>query len=101
MLYDRSALCEWEVWGQTDETLYLWAVCASETGASVSTPAAVYQSANGEIMAVSIPGDGAQYGQDVRRIFPPEVQERIFAHAFDANGALERIAARREAQDDG
>jgi hypothetical protein len=96
MLGDRSALCEWEVWGRTDQSLYLWALCESGTGSGVSTPVVVYLDAVGQVAAVNRPGDGAQYGQDVRRLFPPDIQERIFAHSFDADAALKRIVARRD-----
>ena len=98
LLNDRAGLCEWEVWGQGDEVLYLWAVCESASGTGVSAPAVVQMGPDGHIVEVITPGDGEQYGRDVRRLFPPEVQDRIFDHSFDVQAALRRIALRRGAE---
>ena len=97
MLNDSGALCEWEVWGRGEQVLYLWAVCESASGSAVSAPAVAYLDGQGGVAAVNMPGDGTHYGPDVRRLFPPQVQERIFAHEYDARAAMERISARREA----
>jgi len=95
LLDDPDALCEWEVWEHTERALYLWAVCESASGTAVSAPAVVYLDAEGRVAAVAAPGDGTHYGQDVRRLFPPNVQKRIVAHEYDARAAMERIAERR------
>ena len=95
MLEDSDALCEWDVWGQAEQALYLWAVCESASGTAMSAPAVVRLDVDGHVTAVSLPGNGANYGPDVRRLFPPYVQKRIFAHEYDAGAAMERIAERR------
>jgi hypothetical protein len=96
LLDDSAALCEWEVWGQTEQALYLWAVCESASGTAVSTPTVVYLDAQGHVAAVAAPGDGTEYVQDVRRLFPPDLQERILAHEYDAGAAMERMAEREK-----
>lgn len=98
-LDDPTALCEWQVWGESDQEMYLWAVCESVSGSAVSAPAVV-RIGQGEggvwrIQEIEVPRDGTFYGPDVRTLFPSEVQERIFAHDFDAEVALARIAERR------
>jgi hypothetical protein len=98
MLRDQAGLCEWEVWGQAENVLYLWALCESASGAAVSAPAVVQVGTDGHVVEVITPGDGEQYAQDVRRFFPPKVQDRIFGHPFDAQAALKRIALRRSAE---
>ena len=95
MLNDPGALCEWEVWGRGERVLYMWAVCESASGSAVSAPAVAYLDGQGRVAAVNMPGDGTYYGPDVRRLFPPQVQERIFAHEYDARAAMERINKRR------
>jgi hypothetical protein len=95
MLTDPAALCEWDVWGEAQQTLYVWAVCESASGAAVSAPAVVHLDVDGHVAGASLPGDGTGYGHDVRRLFPPGVQKRIFAHEYDAVAAMERIAERR------
>jgi hypothetical protein len=95
MVNDSAALCEWDVWGEAVQTLYLWAVCESTGGAAMSAPAVVHLDVDGHVTAASLPGDGTRYGHDVRRLFPSDVQKRIFAHEYDAGAAMERIAERR------
>ena len=95
MVNDSAALCEWDVWGEAAQTLYLWAVCESTGGAAMSAPAVVHLDVDGHVAGASLPGDGTRYGHDVRRLFPPGVQKRIFAHEYDADAAMERIAERR------
>jgi len=95
MLEDADALCEWDVWGQAEQALYVWAVCESASGTAMSAPAVVRLDVDGHVTAVSLPGNGANYGPDVRRLFPRYVRKRIFAHEYDARAAMERIAERR------
>jgi hypothetical protein len=76
MLTDPAALCEWDVWGEAQQTLYVWAVCESASGAAVSAPAVVHLDVDGHVAGASLPGDGTGYGHDVRRLFPPGVQKR-------------------------
>ena len=95
MVNDPTALCEWDVWGETVRTLYLWAVCESTGGTAMSAPAVVHLDADGHVTGASLPGDGTRYGHDVRKLFPPHLQRRIYAHEYDAVAAMERIAERR------
>ena len=95
MVNDSIALCEWDVWGETERTLYLWAVCESAGGTAMSAPAVVHLDADGHVTGASLPGDWTRYGPDVRKLFPPHLQRRIHAHEYDAVAAMERIAERR------
>lgn len=92
-------LCEWEVYGQRDASVYLWALCLADeahNGTGVSAPAVLHLGQNGEVEGVESPGDGTLYGPDVQRLFPPDAQERIFAHDFDVRAAEANIALRRQ-----
>jgi hypothetical protein len=95
MVNDSAALCEWDVWGETVQTLYLRAVCESAGGTAMSAPAVVHLDAEGHVAGLSLPGDGTHYARDVRKLFPPHLQRRIHAHEYDAVAAMERIAERR------
>lgn len=99
LLDDPKALCEWEVWGRAQQTLYVWALCESAGGTATSVPAVVHLGAEGHVEGVDIPRDGSYYGQDLRSLFPPKVQARILAHEFDTHAALARISERRAAID--
>ncbi len=99
LIDDPTSLCEWQVWGQVAQEMYLWVVCESARGSAISAPAVVRieQDEGGDwyVREVEVPRDGTFYGPDVRVLFPPDVQERIFAHDFDAEAAMVRIAERR------
>ena len=99
-LNDPTGLCEWEVWGEAEQEIYLWAICQSAEGAGCSAPAVVRvaqdESGVWRVREVETPRDGTLYGEDVRALFPPDVQRRILAHDFDAKAAWARIEARRD-----
>ncbi len=92
-------LCEWEVWGQKEQEVYVWAICQtseSATGAAASVPAVLSLAQNGDIEQVTLPRDGINYGPDIELLFPPDVQTRIFENQFDAVSAMEHIEKRRQ-----
>jgi len=97
---DPTGLCEWEVWGEAGQEIYLWAICQSAEGAGCSVPAVVCvaqdESGVWRVREVEMPRDGTLYGEDVRALFPLDVQARILAHDFDAVAAWARIEARRD-----
>jgi hypothetical protein len=40
-LNDPTGLCEWEMWGEARQEIYLWAICQSAEGAGSSAPAVI------------------------------------------------------------
>ena len=97
---DPTGLCEWEVWGEAGQEIYLWAICQSAEGAGCSAPAVVRvaqdESGVWRIREIEMPRDGTLYGKDIRVLFPSDVQRQILAHDFDAKAAWARIEARRD-----
>lgn len=76
-------LCEWILLGTSDMEQYIWAVCIekpnpNEHSAAVSIPAKVYLGSDGRISEIEIPDAGMFYGPSIRKMFPEDVQERIF-----------------------
>ena len=80
----EDGLCEWEIWGRASNEVYLWAVCKvrEPIGTAGSVPAVIQLGANGEIVKVTLPRDGANYPEEIQRLFPFSVQEKIFALDF-------------------
>ncbi len=79
----EPVLCEWELLGRSDQEMYVWAVCMStfsveSTGLPyyAEMPAVIHIGTDGTIQSVEIPG--AHYATDIRRMFPPDAQERYF-----------------------
>jgi hypothetical protein len=95
----EPGLCEWEIWGQQDQEVYVWAECqisSSAEGSAASVPAVVYLAPDGNIEKVVIPGDGIDYGPDIEKLFPPAVQTLINSNSFDGKQAMKHIEIRRQ-----
>ena len=92
----EDAMCEWEIWGVSSREVYVWTVCKvrGPIGTAGSVPAVIYLGENGEILEIETPDDGTGYGPSIRKLFPLEVQNKIFAHQFDAPAAGDRIDER-------
>ena len=92
MIYEKAlagailpgSLCEWEIWGTSEREVYLWVFCRDLVGSMASVPAIIYLKEDGEIERVVIPSDGVGYPVDVRALFPPDIQNRIFANEFSS-----------------
>jgi murein DD-endopeptidase MepM/ murein hydrolase activator NlpD len=89
---DPDGECGWEVLGEDDMQSYVWAICQSPGGTAVSAPAVLYWEAGKETVAkIQMPRDGSLYGEDVRLLFPPAVQERILDHDVDMDAIWRQI----------
>ena len=79
-----DGVCEWTILGAMDKEVYVYALCKlrGPIGTAMSVPAVIYLGENREIEKVMIPRDGVLYGQDIRALFPPDIQEKIFSHDF-------------------
>jgi len=97
-----KVLCEWEILGRSDKEVYVWAFCQSppyskNLKASIaSIPAVIYLQTDGTIQSVNIPGSGTAYASDIRKLFPADIQEKIFSHSIDTNRMEAHINWRRE-----
>lgn len=97
LLHDKG-LCEWEIWGQKELEVYVWAECqmSTEPNSAASGPAVVYLAPDGTIEKVVIPRDGINYGPDIEKLFPQNVQPLINSTSFDATQAMKHIETRRQ-----
>lgn len=89
--------CEWEVWGWLNLKVYVWALCQAGPGpgsTAASVPAVVWVRQDQSIQNVEISGNGTNYAVSIRKLFPPAVQDKIFAHSFDVEAAEKRLRAR-------
>ena len=94
-----EAICEWEVLGQKKEEVYVWAMCQLTDlaiGSAASVPAVIHLGKNRSIEKVQIPGDGTQYGTDIRKMFPSELHERIFEQSVDTDKMWTHIESRQK-----
>ncbi|MDL1919001.1 hypothetical protein FBQ83_06715 [Chloroflexi bacterium CFX5] len=74
-------LCEWDILGETEKELYVWAVCAAP-GYVASKPAVMYFKTDGSIQGVEIAVYGSTWDSDIRRMFPEDVREVINSGFF-------------------
>jgi hypothetical protein len=93
-----TVLCEWELLGQSGQDVYVWAFCQAvgPIPSAMSAPAVIYLGTDGAVQGVEIPGSGSLYASDVRRLFPSDAQEKIFAHLVDVNRMRRHIYFRLE-----
>jgi hypothetical protein len=85
--WSGNGLCEWELLGQSEHEVYVWAICQiadSPEGAAMSAPAVIYLKENNSIEKVEIPRDGAQYSVDIRQMFPQNLQEKILSNSINS-----------------
>ncbi len=71
-------LCEWVILGQSNQEVYVVAVCGS-SGARSSRPAVIYLKTDGSIQNVESVAYGSTRRLNIQRLFPPDIQEIIYS----------------------
>jgi len=99
-------LCEWEILGRSDQEIYVWAVCMSifsvfsvgdtKLPYHAGIPAVIHIGTDGVVQNVEIPGGGSSYASDIRRMFPPEAQEKYFGGLIHFQELTDHLNWRRE-----
>ncbi len=70
----ETVLCEWEILGRSNQEVYMWAVCDSNTGKhGADTAVVVHLDENGAVQNVERPGSGSQRIPNMLRMFPPDI----------------------------
>lgn len=89
--------CEWEVWGWMGQERYIWTFCQTgpEVNATaVSLPMVVHLATDGSVESIKLAQEGPEYTLSVQRLFPPAVQDKIFANEFDLYAAVSHLETR-------
>jgi hypothetical protein len=97
-----NSLCEWEIYGRTQDKVYVYALCqdaTSDQGSAASAPAVVHLNPDGSIGPVDLPQDGSNYGPSIQAMFPRDLWDKVMhgtpTFTFDAQAAMEHIVSRR------
>jgi hypothetical protein len=94
----EEVVCEWIILGQAVREIYVWAYCSgiySAGPSSGSIPAVVHLGADKSVQSAEIPGSGTAYGEDIRRMFPLDLQGRILDHLIPLQEMDDRLRWRR------
>jgi hypothetical protein len=94
-----SGICEWEILGQKNQEVYVWAICQvtnNSLDSAASLPAVILLGSDGGIEKVQIPGDGTHYAIDIRKMFPKELQDKIFNQSVDTGKMWSHIKLRQK-----
>jgi hypothetical protein len=94
----EEVVCEWAILGQAEQEVYVYAYCSgiySAGPSAASIPAVIHLAPDGSVQNAEIPGSGSAYGEDIRRMFPIELHERIFDHSISFRGMEDRMRWRR------
>lgn len=101
-LPEDEVLCEWEILGRSSQETYVWVACTGivpigNRGGfpSGEEPAVIHVGADGSVQSIEVPGAGSDYGRDIRRLFPPDVQTKIFDNLIDYRQLLDHLEWRR------
>ena len=81
----EHALCEWDILGQSNQEVYVWAVC-SDFNSLAEKPAVIYLEANGSIRDVKFVFHGYQWDSRIQELFPKDVQEKIHLYEVSEPG---------------
>jgi hypothetical protein len=99
----EEVLCEWEILGQSIQTIYVWAVCqgplpgARMDFTAISVPAVIHLEKDGSIQSVEFPSAHAYGTGAISKMFPPDVREKFSYYNFGGAKKLsEHIEWRRE-----
>ena len=77
----EQMLCEWEFLGRSGNEVYLWAVCGETRGGNVGLEGLLRVNVreDGSVESVATAGTGGMgIPSEIRKMFPPAVQERYF-----------------------
>jgi hypothetical protein len=97
----EKVLCEWELLGQTDQEVYVWAFCMETTPVAeispfffraANAPAVIHIGADGAVQNVEIPEYGPNYLSDIRKMFPLDALKRV----ADTSRMRQHLYLRRE-----
>lgn len=72
--------CAFKVLGVGEEELYIWALIENSSDSAASIPIALkIEKDNNQFKIISyeIPGNGSLYGEDIKKLFPKNVQDII------------------------
>ncbi|MFZ5908649.1 MAG: hypothetical protein ACOYYU_01380 [Chloroflexota bacterium] len=93
-----EVVCEWVILGRANLEVYVYAYCAgiySSDPSQASIPAVIHIGIDGSVQSVKIPGAGSDYGPDIRRMFPKDVQDKIFGQSTFLQELTDRLRWRR------
>ena len=92
-----AGYCEWEILGQDGQEVYLWAICqvaGDPEGTATSAPVVVTLANFWGFTRVDMPRDGTLYGEDIRTMFPADLQNIIFNQDVDVDSMWAHIQSR-------
>jgi hypothetical protein len=92
-LPSEKVLCEWEILGRSGNELYVWAVCGEiwDTRVGLEGLAVIYLEADGSVQHVT---SGLDFPEEIRPVFPPDVQERYFRGQIHFQELVDRLRFR-------
>ena len=94
-----DVLCEWQILGQSEQEVYVWAICSGYHSpkklSKASLPAVIVLGRNGDIQSVktTLNTPANSFGDARRKLFPPDVREKF--HNFDLSRLFDQLASRR------
>ena len=79
-----SALCEWDILGQSGQEVYVWADCSIPDWGNDNRPATIHLKPDGSIQTIEVLWRGSDWTSNIQRMFPTEVQEKFYLYTGDS-----------------
>ncbi|GAB4416459.1 MAG: hypothetical protein Kow002_02250 [Anaerolineales bacterium] len=101
----EQVLCEWEILGQSEQKIFVWAICVGdppdgygdEYAPHAGMPAVIHIGLDGSVQRVEIPRDtGLTSNEGIRKLFPLDIQERIFQRMINFGALTDHAEWRRK-----
>lgn len=94
VMSDEETYSAFKILGSSDNEIYLWVLKENESGGGGSVPLvleAKKENNNLNILSYKMPGSGDDYGQDIKELFPKEVQNKIFSNGNTHNEMINEL----------
>ena len=91
----ENIICEWEILGQTNNEVSVWAICSEGIG-SLEGLAKIYMDSTGAVKFAETTGiGGSGFPSEIREMFPVEVQNRYFNGEIHFQELVDRLRWRQ------
>jgi hypothetical protein len=77
----ESVICEWDILGNSEQKVYVYAICASLAGDD-SFPVVIHFRTDGSIHNMEIPRRASEWFPDINRMFPVEIQAKFRLYTY-------------------
>jgi len=91
---EEETYSAFKVLGTGNNKIYLWVLKENKSGSGASMPVLLNAKRDNDFLKITsykTPGDGDDYGKDIKKMFPKPVQNEIFSDVSKHNAMIEDL----------